>query len=69
MEVKPWVALHAVDSLCVVACLCLIYNITATEDPSVEWMMWIFFLNRMVGGGFYTERDHKRRLFEESLDS
>jgi hypothetical protein len=63
LEVKPWVALHAVDSLCVVACLCLIFNIIATEYPSVEWIMWIFFLNRMVGGGFYTERDHKRRLF------
>lgn len=69
MEVKLRVALYAVATLCVAACVCLNYNITATGSPSVEWMIWIFFLNRIVGGGFYIERDHKRRLFEESLDS
>ena len=69
MEVKPWVALHAVASFCVVAFVCIIYNITATGGPSVEWMILIFFLNRMVGSSFYTESDHKRQLFEESLDS
>jgi hypothetical protein len=34
-------------------------------------MIWVLFglTLALVGGGFYMEREHKKRLSEESLDS
>ena len=70
MEVRPWVVLYVFAFLCVVGCMYIIYDVTVTGDPSSEWIVWILFglTLALVGGGFYMERDHKRRLFEESLD-
>ena len=49
----------------------IIYDVTITGDPSSEWMIRVLFglTLALVGGGFYMERDYKKRLFEESLDS
>ena len=70
MEVRPWVVLYVFAFLCVVGCMYIIYDVAVTGDPSSEWIVWILFglTLALVGGGFYMERDHKRRLFEESLD-
>jgi hypothetical protein len=48
----------------------IIYDVTITGDPSNEWMIWVLFglTIALVGGGFYMERDYKKRLSEESLD-
>jgi hypothetical protein len=71
LEVKPWVVLYAIAFLCVAGCVYIIYDVTITGDPSNEWMIWVLFglTLALVGGGFYMERDYKKRLFEESLDS
>jgi hypothetical protein len=71
LEVKPWVVLYAIALLCVVGCIYIIYDVTITGDPSNEWMIWVLFglTLALVGGGFYMERDYKKQLFEESLDS
>ena len=68
---KTWVVLYAVAFLCVAGCVYIIYDVTITGDPSNEWMIWVLFglTLALVGGGFYMERDYKKRLFEESLDS
>jgi amino acid transporter len=71
LELKPWIILYIVAFLCVAVCVYLVYNITMTGDPSKEWMIWVFFgaTIALVGGGFYMERDFKKRQFEESLAS
>ena len=70
MEVKPWVVLYAIALLFVVGCIYIIYDVTITGDPSNEWMIWVLFglTIALVGGGFYMERDYKKRLSEENLD-
>ena len=71
MDVKPWVVLYAIAFLFVRGCLYIIYDVTITGDPSNEWLIWVLFglTLALVGGGFYMERDYKKRLFEESLGS
>ncbi len=68
---KPWVILYAIALLFVVGCMYIVYDVTITGDPSNEWMIWVLFglTIALVGGGFYMERDHKKRLSEKSLDS
>ncbi len=71
MEVKPWVVLYVIAFLSVVGCVYIVYDVTITGDPSNEWIIWVLFglTIALVGGGFYMERDYKKRLFEESLDT
>ena len=68
---KPWVVLYAIALLFVVGCMYIIYDVTITGDPSNEWMIWVLFgmTLALVGGGFYMERDSKKRLSEKSRDS
>lgn len=69
--VKPWFVIYAAAFLCVAVCVYLVYDITVTGDPSKEWMIWVLFglTIALVGGGFYVEREYKKRLVEEGLDS
>ena len=71
MEVKPWFVLYFAAFLCVLGCVYVVYSVTVTGDTSGEWVIWVLFglTLALVGGGFYVERDHRRRLFEESLGS
>ncbi len=68
---KPWVVLYAIALLFVGGCMYIVYDVTITGDPSNEWMIWVLFglTIALVSGGFYMERDHKKRLSEKSLDS
>jgi len=71
LGVKPWIVIYAAAFLCVAVCVYLVYDITVTGDPSKEWMIWVLFglTIALVGGGFYVEREYRKRLVEEGLDS
>ena len=71
LGVKPWVVIYAAAFLCVAVCVYLVYVITVTGDPSKEWMIWVLFglTIALVGGGFYMEREYRKRLVGEGLDS
>ncbi len=67
MEPKPWTLLFAGAAACVAACVFLIWRITVTGDPSVEWVVWVlvFVGFGLFAGGYLSESKHRREHPEE----
>lgn len=56
-------------ALSMAACVGLIYVITASGDPTIEWMIWIFFglTIALAAGGYLYETDHKQKHGDDRL--
>jgi peptidoglycan/LPS O-acetylase OafA/YrhL len=69
LKLRPWFILYAGATLCVAACVYLIYIITRSGDTSIEWMIWVLFglTITLVAGGYYLERDFRRKQLERWL--
>ncbi|MGD2201605.1 MAG: hypothetical protein PVJ38_08250 [Candidatus Bathyarchaeota archaeon] len=69
MELRPWFILYAGATLCVAISVYMIYIITRSGDPSLEWIIWVLFglTITLVAGGYYLERDFRREQLESWL--
>lgn len=58
-----WMAMYVGACLSMGICFALIYMITASDDTSAEWMIWVFMgvTLLLVIGGFGYETRYKRR--------
>ena len=63
MEFRPWTLMYIGAAVSVVICVYLIYVITNSGDPSIEWIVWIFFglTTALAVGGFFYENKYKRK--------
>ena len=67
MEMKPWTLMFVGAALCTVACMFLVWRITATGDVSIEWMIWVLVLLGFgfFAGGYLSESKYRREHPEE----
>jgi hypothetical protein len=67
LRMKSWIVLYMAAVCSFSICVYLIYHITISSDTTWEWVIWIFFgfTISLVSGGYYLERDHKKRLVEK----
>ncbi|UCD44194.1 MAG: hypothetical protein JSV27_08635 [Candidatus Bathyarchaeota archaeon] len=61
--IRVWTWMYVGGLVSVMASLGVIWSIVQSGNPETEWMFWIFFglAISLFGGGFYVERDHRRR--------
>ncbi|MFB0557604.1 MAG: hypothetical protein ACETVY_00670 [Candidatus Bathyarchaeia archaeon] len=60
---RPWTWLYVTAGLSFAACVAVVYFVTTSGDPSIEWVFWVFFglTLALIAGGYYVERDYRRR--------
>jgi FtsH-binding integral membrane protein len=63
LRLRQWTLMYVGGVVSLAFCVYVVYIVTASGDPSIEWVFWIFFglTIALIGGGYYLESDHKRR--------
>lgn len=66
---KPWIWLYVSAGLSLTACVAVVYFVTVSGDPSIEWVFWVFFglTIVLIAGGYYLERDYRRKQGDSGL--
>ncbi len=63
LEIKLWTKMYIGAGLSVATCVGLVYAITTSGDPSIEWMIWVFvgLTIALAAGGYFYETDYKKK--------
>ena len=63
MKIRPWTLMYMLAAVSVAICIYLLYVITASGNPSIEWIVWTFFGIgfSLAAAGFWYENDQKRK--------
>jgi FtsH-binding integral membrane protein len=69
LELKQWTLLYIGAIISAIGCAYVVYHITSTGDPSIEWVFWVFFgiTLSLIAGGYYIERDYRKKHGEAGL--
>lgn len=70
VEIRVWIWMYVAGLASVMASVGVIWSIVQSGNPETEWVFWIFFglAISLMGGGFYMERDHKRRSVDTETE-
>ncbi len=66
---RPWTWLYVAAGISLVACIAVVYFVTVSGDPSIEWVFWVFFglTIALIAGGYYLERGYRRKEGDSGL--